>query len=325
MIEVLDGGLSTTVQDNGRYGQYHIGVPPSGAMDQFAHSVANYLVGNDEEHATLEMTYKGCEVRFEEDTVIALAGAEMAATLDGEAIPMWEAVAVDAGDELALQFATAGARTYLAVAGGIDVEPVMDSRSTYALIGIGGHEGRALEEGDVLAVGEPAANADAFVGTRVPAEDIPTYDDDDANIRIVIGLCDYRLTEESKERLTTEEWKVAADADRVGYRLTGPELEFVEREQPFGAGTDPTNVVDLGYPVGSIQIPQQPIVVMRDAVTGGGYATVATVISADRGKLSQRRTHQSVYFTNVSVDDALAAREEQEAVLADIKAAVTPS
>ncbi|WP_276248828.1 biotin-dependent carboxyltransferase family protein [Haladaptatus sp. YSMS36] len=325
MIEVLDGGLSTTVQDDGRYGQYHIGVPPSGAMDQFAHSVANYLVGNDEEHATLEMTYKGCELRFEEDTVIALTGAEMTGTLGGEPLPMWEAVAVEAGDELELQFAVSGARSYLAVAGGVDVEPVMGSRSTYALIGIGGHEGRTLEAGDTLAVGEPASNATDYVGTRVPDDHIPTYDDDDATIRIVIGLCDYRLTDESKERLTAEKWKVAADADRVGYRLTGPELDFVPREQPFGAGTDPTNVVDLGYPVGSIQIPQQPIVVMRDAVTGGGYATVATVISADRGKLSQRRTHQAVYFEDVSVDEALAARKEQHALLDEIKAAVTPS
>lgn len=325
MIEVVDGGLSTTVQDTGRYGQYHIGVPPSGAMDQFAHSVANYLVGNSAAQATLEMTYKGCELRFEEDAIIALTGAEMSGTLAGDPLPMWEAVSVNAGDELELQFATAGARSYLAVAGGIDVEPVMDSRSTYALIGIGGYEGRPLEAGDKLAVGEPAANASAFVGQRVPDDHIPTYDDADATIRIVIGLCDYRLTDESKRQLTSEEWKVAADADRVGYRLTGPELEFVEREQPFGAGTDPTNVVDLGYPVGSIQIPQQPIVVMRDAVTGGGYATVATVISADRGKLSQRRTHQSVYFDDVSVEDAVAARKEQHALLDEIKEAVTPT
>lgn len=322
MIEVIDGGLSTTVQDSGRFGQYHIGVPPSGAMDKYAHTVANYLVGNDENHATLEMTYQGCDVRFTEDAVVALAGAEMAGELAGDPVPMWEAVAVDAGDELSLEFATSGARTYLAVAGGVDVEPVMGSRSTYTLIGIGGYEGRGLEAGDTLDVGEPTADSASLVGQSVADEYVPDYDAED-NIRIVLGLCDYRLTDESRERLCSAEWTVAPDADRVGYRLTGVDLDFKPREQPFGAGADPSNVVDLGYPVGSIQISQQPIVLLADAVSGGGYATVATVISADRGRLAQRRTHQSVYFDDVSIDEAVAARREQSERLAELRESLT--
>ncbi len=310
MIEITDGGISTTVQDLGRFGQYHIGMPPSGAMDQFSHEVANALVGNDPDAATLEMTYAGANVRFEEDAVVALAGAKMPARIDGETVPMHEAVRVEAGQELETEFASEGARTYLAVTGGIDVPEVMESRSTYTLVGIGGHEGRTLEEGDELAVADNGADLDAVVGNSAPEEHLRDFTT--ASVRVVVGLCDYRLTDESRERLCDVEWTVTPEADRVGYRLEGPELEFVEREQPFGAGTDPSNVVDVGYPIGSIQLPQKPIVLMRDAVTGGGYATVGTVISADRDLLAQRRTHQSVTFDAVTVDEALEVRQAIE-------------
>ncbi|MCL9818146.1 biotin-dependent carboxyltransferase family protein [Natronocalculus amylovorans] len=318
MITVSRPGVLSTVQDLGRFGQYHIGMPPSGAMDPFAHRVGNYLVGNDEDAATIEMTYQGGAFEFDEDRVVALCGATMAATIDDEPINMWEAVSVEAGQTLDIQYASNGARSYLAVAGGIDVEPLMDSRSTYTLIGLGGYEGRSLEEGDELALGAPPEGATDRIGSAVDDEYIPDYDSIDS-IRVVFGLCDYRLTDACKERMTTEPWTVTPDADRVGYRLEGPELEFVEREQPFGAGTDQSNVVDLGYPVGSIQVPQQPIVLMQDAVTGGGYATVGTVISVDRGYLAQKRTHQELYFESVNVDDAVAARKAQQETLAAIR------
>jgi len=316
MIEVLEGGLSSTVQDDGRFGQYHIGMPPSGAMDQFSHEVANALVGNDADGATIEMTYQGGDFRFEDDTVIALAGAAMTGELDGEPIPMWESIAVDAGDELSLDFATDGARTYLAVAGGIDVEPIMGSRSTYTLVGIGGYEGRTLEAGDRLTVGaDDGIDLADIAGRSVADEHVPEYDED---IRIVLGLCDYRLTNESREELCSTEWTVTPEADRVGYRLEGIELDFEPREQPFGAGPDPSNVVDLGYPVGSIQVPTKPIVLMRDAVTGGGYATVATVVSTDRDLLAQCRTHQSISFEAVTVEEALEARRRKSERLVEI-------
>lgn len=321
MIEVRSGGLSTTVQDRGRFGHYHIGMPPSGAMDRFSHQVANALVGNEPDAATLEMTYEGADLRFDEDAAIALAGAPMPATLDGEDVPMHEAVDVEAGDVLETEFATEGARTYLAVTGGIDVPAVMGSRSTYTLVGIGGHEGRTLEAGDELPIGEGGADPDAVVGDAVPEAHRREYGSADG-VRIVVGLCDYRLTDESRELLCDADWKITPEADRVGYRFEGPELAFVEREQPFGAGTDPSNVVDVGYPIGSIQVPEQPIVLMRDAVTGGGYATVGTVIGADRDRLAQRRSHETVTFEAVSVEDALEAREAASSELAAIRDAL---
>lgn len=321
MIEVLEPGISTTVQDLGRYGHYHIGMPPSGAMDQFSHKVANYLVGNDENSATLEITYQGPDLKFEEDAVIAIAGADMEATINDESISNWETNQIDAGDVLSFNFATEGARSYLAVAGGIDVSLMMDSRSTYTLIGIGGYNGRQLQEGDTLSIGDTGGNS-ASIGDQVPDEHRPTYSEMDP-IRVVMGLCDYRLTNESKAEFLETEWTVTPEADRVGYRLDGIDLEFIEREQPFGAGTDPSNVVDLGYPVGSIQVPEQPIVLMRDAVTGGGYATIGTVISPDRNRLAQHRTHQSFSFEGVTIDEALSARNDLTDRLEAIRSAVT--
>lgn len=321
MIEIQEGGIASTVQDLGRYGNYHIGMPPSGAMDQYAHTVANYLVGNDADAATIEMTYQGITATVQEDAVIAVTGADMSPSIDGDPIGTWETVAVEAGEELELAFATEGARAYLAVAGGIDVDEVMGSRSTYTLVGIGGHQGRNLEEGDELPIGEPADEPTALVGTQLDDEYVPAYADEET-VRIVVGLTGYRLTEESKETLRSAEWTVSPEADRVGYRLEGPDIEFEEREQPFGAGTDPSNVVDLGYPIGSIQVPQKPIVLMQDAVTGGGYATVGTVISADRELLAQRQTHDSVYFEDVDVEDALEARKTRSDRLEAIRAEI---
>ncbi|GGN21181.1 5-oxoprolinase subunit C family protein [Halarchaeum nitratireducens] len=320
MIEIEAGGVASTVQDDGRTGHYHIGVPPSGAMDSYAHALANHLVGNEESAATIEMTYQGITATFTEDAVIAVTGANMSPTIEGEPIGTWESVAVEAGDELDMGFATSGARAYLAVAGGLDVPEVMDSRSTYTLVGIGGHEGRGLEAGDELPVGATPTERPA-VGATVPDEYVPEYADEET-VRVVLGMNDHRLTAESRAELCSAEWTVTPEADRVGYRLDGPDVEFEERDQPFGAGTDPSNVVDLGYPVGSIQVPQKPIVLMQDAVTGGGYATVGTVISADRERLAQRQTHDSVYFEEVDVDTALDARETRAERLDAARAAV---
>ncbi len=322
-LRVLEPGLVTTVQDTGRFGHYHIGMPPSGAMDDFAHRVANFLVGNDADAATLEMTYQGADVEFESDAVFAVTGADMEPTLEGEAVPTWTAVEAEAGDTLEFGFAGEGVRGYLAVAGGIDTEPVMGSRSTYTLIGIGGHEGRALDAGDRLSVGDASAAAETLVGSSVDDEHRPDYSRTD--IRVVMGLCDYRLTDEGREAFLEAEWKISDEADRVGYRFEGPEITemFEERDQPFGAGPDVTNVVDLGYPVGSIQMAGQPIVLMRDAVTGGGYATVGTVISTDRDALAQCRTYDTVSLVSVDVEEALEARRERDDRLTEIGASLS--
>ncbi|MBA3793436.1 MAG: biotin-dependent carboxyltransferase [Rubrobacter sp.] len=321
-IRVKSPGLLTTVQDTGRFGEYAIGMPPSGAMDVFSYQVGNYLVGNDDGAAGLEITYFGPELEFTEDAVIAVTGAEMPSKINGEEAPTWETLQVSEGDVLSFDYLKNGARSYLAVAGGIDAPVFMHSRSTYTLIGLGGHEGRALQEGDELQLGE-ARNGEAQIGKRVEDRHIPTYTKE-TELRVIIGLASYRLTEESMKEFLNVEWTVTPDADRVGYRYRGGELGFVEREQPAGAGSDPANVVDFGYPIGSIQVPGgvEPIVLMNDAVTGGGYATIGTVISADRDRLAQSKTNDKTRFRSIGLQEALEAREDRRKRLAEIRDAL---
>jgi biotin-dependent carboxylase-like uncharacterized protein len=323
IIRVRQPGLLSTVQDTGRFGEYALGMPPSGAMDVFSYEVGNYLVGNQEGVAGVEITYFGPELEFTEAALIALTGAQMPPKINGEEAPMWEALEVGEGDVLSFEYLKRGARCYLAVAGGIDVPLFMHSRSTYTLIGLGGHEGRALQEGDELEVGEAPRKAEGQVGKRVDEEHIPTYSDE-TELRVIIGLASYRITEESMEEFLSTTWTVTPDADRVGYRYKGGELKFVEREQPAGAGSDPANVVDFGYPIGSIQVPGgvEPIVLMNDAVTGGGYATIGTVISADRGRLAQTKTNDKTRFRSVDLEEALEARKHRRQQLEEIRQAL---
>lgn len=322
MIKVLKPGLQTTVQDQGRLGMYEIGMPPSGAMDQFAFRVANYLVGNDPNAAVLEITYLGPELLFGREQTISITGGQIPPKINGKRVPMWETISVKEGDILSFDYVESGARTYLAVNGGIDVPLVMNSRSTYTLIGIGGFEGRAIAEGDILKTGDLQIHS-VTPGTSINKELIPKYEKSH-EIRVVVGLCSYRLTEESKKVFLETEWTVTPEANRIGYRHKGERLKFVEREQPFGAGSNPSNVTDLGYPIGSIQVPDgvEPIVLLHDAVTGGGYATVATVISTDLNRMAQIKTNEKVHFQPVSLDQALQIRREYNLLLNQVTSSI---
>jgi biotin-dependent carboxylase-like uncharacterized protein len=309
MIEVVKPGLSTTVQDAGREGYYNLGIPPSGALDQFSLAAANLLAGNAAGAAALEIAYLGPELRFGDEAVVAAAGAELVPRVDGEARPLWEAFTVPAGATLSFAHLRGGARAYLAVAGGIDVPELLGSRSTYALGSLGGFAGRPLAAGDTLPVG----SASGAAGDRaVPEELRPTFATE-LEIRVVMGLYDHLLTDDGRRAFAETTWTLTPTADRVGFRYKGAKLEMLEREQPFGAGSDPSNIVDAPYPIGSIQVPGgvEPIVLHRDAVSGGGYAMVATVISADMDAVAQSAPGARTRFVAVTLEDALVARAER--------------
>jgi len=319
-IDVTKPGLATTVQDRGREGYYHVGVPPSGALDQFSLVAANLLVGNPANAAALECAYMGPELHFTESTVVAATGAEVELRLNGEAQPGWTSVAVAAGDVLTFGHIKGGARMYLALAGGIDIPEVLGSRATYVLGGLGGLEGRVLQAGDQLAIGSAA---DGTAGRSVPEDlrpDLPT----ELEIRVVMGLYDHLLTDGGRETFLGTSWTLTPVADRVGFRYKGPALDMVQREQPFGAGSDPSNIVDAPYPIGSIQVPGgvEPIVLHRDAVSGGGYAMIATVISADMDAVAQSAPGSQTRFVAVDLEAALAARRERADRLSRLATAV---
>lgn len=319
-LEILEPGLATTVQDLGRPGYYHVGIPPSGALDQFSLAAANLLVGNAENTAGLECTYLGPKLRCDTSMTVAVTGATMTPTVDGEERPMWESFEVGAGQELSFQHLATGARAYLAFAGGIAVPDVLGSRSTYGLGAMGGLEGRALAAGDSLPLGDPAG---ARTGARV-ADDLRPALDGEAEVRIVLGLYDHLFTPESVRTFLETDWLVSPDADRVGFRYRGATLEFVEREPPFGAGSDPSNIVDAPYPIGSIQIPGgvEPIILHRDAVSGGGYAMIGTVIAPDLDVVAQSAPNTHTRFVSVDLDQALAARRSYNDRLQRVRDAV---
>jgi biotin-dependent carboxylase-like uncharacterized protein len=321
-IEVLKPGLATTVQDAGRPGYYNLGIPLSGALDQYALRAANLLVGNDEGAAVLEAALLGPELLFRKPAIVAVAGAEAAPKVNGEPRPRNASFAVKAEDRLSFDYMKLGARIYIAVAGGIDVPAVLGSRSTYGLGALGGFAGRKLAAGDVLPVG--AAPSSARAGRAAPADLVGTFPKS-LEIRVLPGLYFHRLTEESAASFFDDTWTVAPEADRIGYRFRkGRALSFRERKQPFGAGSDPSNIVDAGYPYGSIQVPGgvEPIILHRDAVSGGGYAMIGTVISADMDRIAQMQPNNLARFVSVDMDAALKARAAYEGRLSRLRAAL---
>ncbi|WP_214401580.1 biotin-dependent carboxyltransferase family protein [Pseudonocardia lacus] len=319
-IEVRKPGLSTTVQDGGRSGYYHLGIPPSGALDQYSLACANALVGNPGDAAVLEIVYMGPELAFTGPATVAVAGATIAPKVNGDERPVWESFDVAEGDVLSFDYLKAGARAYLAVAGGIDVEEKLGSRSTYALGALGGVEGRPLTEGDVLPVGSgPAGRA----GLVLPVGLRPALSKQ-VEVRVVMGLYDHRLTDRGRAAFLDTEWTLTPVADRIGFRYTGGQLETVDREPPFGAGQDPSNIVDSPYPIGSIQVPGgvEPIVLHRDAVSGGGYMMVATVLSGDLDVVAQSAPRTRTKFVEVDLDTALRLRAERKERLVRMHAAL---
>jgi biotin-dependent carboxylase-like uncharacterized protein len=315
-IEVIKSGLATSVQDAGRPGYYNIGIPLSGALDQYALRAANLLVGNDAGAAVLEATLLGPELVFRAPAIIAVTGAEATPKVNGEARLLNESFAVRADDRLTFDFMKVGARLYIAVAGGIDVPPILGSRSTYALGALGGFSGRKLAAGDLLPVGKTRSSGRA--GRALAGDLVPTYPKS-LELRVLTGLYFHRLTEEAARTFFEDTWTVAPEADRIGYRYRkGRALAFRERKQPFGAGSDPSNIVDAGYPYGSIQVPGglEPIILHRDAVSGGGYAMIGTVVSADMDRIAQMQPNNLARFVQVNMDAALKARTEYKSRIA---------
>jgi biotin-dependent carboxylase-like uncharacterized protein len=258
--------------------------------------------------------------------MVAVSGAELPPKLDGVPRETWSSFKVKRGQKLSFDFLKKGARAYVAVAGGIDVPVVLGSRSTYALGALGGFRGRKLEAGDELPVGTATTlvkeGRTVAEGLRGLPAAMPT------ELRVMPGLYWHRITEAAGNGFFTDTWKVAPEADRIGYRFKGGKpLEFVPREPPFGAGSDPSNITDACYPYGSIQVPggTEPIVLHRDAVSGGGYFMVGTVISADMDLIGQLQPNTQVKFVKVEMNEALAARKARAELLTGARASLEAS
>ena len=327
-LRILRPGLLTTVQDLGRFGYQKDGIIVSGAMDATALRVANLLVGNDENAAGLEITLLGPTIRFETDHLIALTGAYLSPTLDGRPVGLNRPVWVAAGTELAFGAPVAGSRAYLAVSGGAAVAPVLGSRSTYLGAGFGGLHGRALQAGDVLPGPGPTPAGQRLMETLAtsaspviwrqarwtPNAELCPQPQNSPVIRALWGPEYAQFTAESQRAFWQEPFTVSTEADRMGYRLQGPAL----------ARNTKVELLSSAVTFGTVQVPPggQPIVLMADHQTTGGYPRLAQVITADLSALAQLRPGQRLWFQEVSLLEAQALYLAQERQLRALRRAV---
>jgi len=307
MIEVIQPGLETSVQDYpGRIGYWNQGFPPSGPMDSWSFRLANLLVGNPVGAAGLECQYVGPTLKFQEDTVIAVCGANLQPKLDGAPLPMWESVVVKAGQVLQMAFGTSGVRSYIAFAGGIDTPPWLNSRSTFHKAGVGGMEGHAIKAGQFIPVAEGVGKS----GRKVKEGCRPVISTNKVwEIEVVAGPNDDWVDAAGHEMFLGSDWKLSAKSDRTGFRLDGPHWTFSEKATNKGPehGSEPSNIIDQGYPVGAINLAgQTPIILVNDGPSMGGFINPYTVPSAAFWKLGQSKPGEIYHFKAISVEEAQA-------------------
>jgi antagonist of KipI len=308
-MRVLLGGPLTTIQDLGRRGAQRDGVPEGGAMDTVAARIANLLVGNDEHAAVLESTLAGPALLFERAAVVALGGGDFAATLDGEPMHPWHAFPVRAGATLALGNARHGCRAYIAIGGGIDVPLVLGSRSTCLPARFGGHEGRPLRAGDVLRLREsPAQPARRGLAASLR----PAYDQ---TVRLIAGAHQPLLDPVSYEALFGSGLRVSQRSDRMGYRLEGVKLAL----------RAPVELLSAGVAIGTLQLPPggEPILLMADHQTTGGYPIIGHVATVDLGAVAQLRPGDGIRLAGISLDEAQRLYLERERSLDAVRRALS--
>jgi len=304
VIEVREPGLFTTVQDLGREGFGPMGVSPSGAADAVSLRMGNRLVSNAQGAAGLEMTLLGGTFEFPNGAVVALAGSDFGATLDGKPVELWGSFEVKSGQALKLGPTRTGARCYLCVRGGIDVKLFLDSASTHVLSGLGGHEGRALRKGDVLKMGSASGSTRRRrLSARALKELQPRK-----TLRVTPGAQSDWFPESSQRLFYESAYRVAEETNRMGIRLEGASV-------PEGSGG---KMISEGVSLGAIQVPEGglPIILFVEQQTTGGYPKIANVISADFRSLGQLRPRDEVRFERVGWETARSLLREQEELLA---------
>ncbi len=307
VLLVQEPGLLTTIQDLGRLNAISAGVQPGGAMDRFAHSAANLLVGNDPGQPTLECTLSGPSLIAEHACVIAVTGAEFDPQINGSPAPSWTGLFLGPGDRLTFGARRAGARIYIAVAGGIEADRWLGSSSTNVLAGRGGKEGRPLRSGDTISIAA-GPRRPAISGRGLPDALRPDYGDH--TLLAVAGPQVKWLTAEGRGLLFGAPYRLSSNSDRMGYRLEGPLLE-----------TSGEELLSFGLVSGVVQVPRngQPILLMADAQTAGGYPVVATVVSASMPVAAQLLPGDEVRFAEVTLERAQRMRRALNAALATLR------
>ncbi|MDG5472658.1 biotin-dependent carboxyltransferase family protein [Jeotgalibacillus sp. ET6] len=323
MIRIIEPGLLSTVQDEGRHGFQQYGIITNGVMDPFALRIANYLVGNEEKEAGIEVTLTGPTLQFEEQMLIAVCGADFSALLDDEPMPLWRPVLVQKGSILHMKFSKKGCRAVIAVGGGLEIPAVMNSQSTYVRAGIGGFKGRALEKEDVLNVRTPSIQTQQTIKSLTKkgktywtsAWSISAlylnnlYERE--TVRVMEGRQYDEFSEDSLKEFWEESFKLSPQSDRMGYRLTGPVLERTVSEEMLSEAVS----------FGTIQVPSdgEPIILLADRQTIGGYPKIGQAASVDFPALAQKKPGEPLRFTKISHSEAQKFLIERERDIRELK------
>ena len=318
MFQVIKKGLETSVQDYpGGIGTLNQGFPASGPMDSWSFRLANILVGNKSGDAALECQFMGPTLKFSDDRTIAITGADMSPKIDGKSVPLWESIEVKANQILELEFATIGARSYIAFAGGINSKPWLGSRSTFHKAGVGGIDGKAIENNQIIPLGKNRK----IQQRKIKKSSIPEISKDkNWSIEVVLGPNDDWIDNKGHEIFFNSKWKLQAKSDRTGYRLDGPKLSFTDKatNKSLENGSEPSNIIDQGYPAGAINLAgQTPIILVNDGPSMGGFINPYTVPSSAFWKLGQAKPGDTFNFIEVSVEKAQMLRAEQSQICSE--------
>ena len=308
-------GLLSTIQDLGRKGYKRYGIISSGSMDQIAHRIANMLVLNEEDVEAIEITMTGPVIQFQNDAMIAITGGQLSPAINEEKIEMYRPVLVKAGDVLSFGRAKEGIRSYLAVHGGFSVDRVMQSASTYLRAGIGGYKGRALKKGDVLPLKKTISIDEWDKPIKWSAKRFShSQDMMPKTIRVIKGLQYDAFTEDSQLSFEEKEYTVMPESDRMGYRLDGENLSLKEQRE----------FISEAVSFGTIQVPAdgQPIILLADSQTLGGYAKLAQAATVDRSILAQSKPGDRLKFKMIGLNEAQRLLIEQEQELQILKRAI---
>lgn len=318
-VKVIHPGLLTTIQDLGRVGSQKFGVIVSGAMDPFSLRIANLLVGNPEGEGALEITLFGTTLQFKSDQLVAITGGNLQPTIDGEKAPMWRPILIRKGSILKFKSAITGCRAYVAFAGGIEIPDVMGSKSTYLRAAIGGLKGRALQKGDEFTCGHYSIIGKAFAWQLEKMDDHFSWSvnykeffsfKQRQTIRVLRGAEFERFDQSSKQTFFSIPYTLTTQADRMGYRLEGKPLSLAEKFE----------LLSEGVTYGTIQVPSngQPIILMADRQTTGGYPKIGQVISVDLPLLAQLQPKAEILFKEVPLEQAESELIEKEIFLNEL-------
>lgn len=322
-MDIINPGLQTTIQDQGRIGYYHLGVPPSGAADQKSFMLGNILLGNPEGFAALEMKIKGCKIKFNKSTYIVITGAPSLVTLNNKQQSMWQVIKISENDILEVKEIEKGVYTYICISGGINSQVKLGSQSTCLASGFSGVIGRPLLEGDKIELVDALPGAENRVDATLINEAKPQFQKE-IKVRIILGVSENYISDKGIVSLLNDDWSVQIDSNKIAYRLKGGKITYRNNKPPFGSGGELGNIVDIAYPIGAVMVPNEEeiIILLNNGTGGGGFVTIGAIIWSDLSKIAQMKPLSKLRFEAITIDQAMEIKKAETELLSKVKQSI---